>query len=124
MILKLTNKSKNFYAHIGKVFGSRKVEQITSDRFYDDDDKVWYIFFRRGSGVPDTFVSVRQNKIKNVWTENSDHLVEVLKKILKDWPIKESVVPAVFKEEYEAAGFDVIGNGYKNFIKIRGDQNE
>ncbi|WP_061564880.1 hypothetical protein [Heyndrickxia coagulans] len=124
MILKLTNKSKNFYAHVGKVFGSRKVEQVTGDRFYDDDDKVWYIYFRRGSGVPDTFVSVRQNKIKNVWTENSEHLVEVLKKVAKDWPIKESIVPAVFKKEYETAGFEFLENGYKNFIKIRGGQNE
>ena len=61
MILKLTNKSKNFYAHLGRVFGSREVQRVTGDRFYDDDDKVWFIYYNRGN--PDTFVSVQKNTI-------------------------------------------------------------
>lgn len=122
MILKLTNKSKNFYAHLGKVFGSREVQKVTGDRFYDDDNKTWYVYYNRGD--PDTFVSVQDNKIKNVWTENRKHLIAVLKQINKELSVKESVVPAVFKDEYENSGFLILGNGYKNFIKIRGDQNE
>lgn len=122
MILKLTNKSRNFYAHIGRIFGSREVQRITGDRFYDDDDKIWYIFYNRGN--PDTFVSVQENKIKNVWTENRKHLIDVLKQINKEKEIGESVVPVIFKEEYEKAGFKILGNGYKNFIRIRGENHD
>lgn len=120
MVITLTNKSKNFYAHLGKVFGSREVQRVTGDRFYDDDDKIWYIYYNKG--VPDTFVSVQSNKIKNVWTENRKHLVEVLREILKKETIKASVVPAVFKEQYMTAGFIELDSGFKNFIKIRGEK--
>ena len=122
VILKLTNKSRNFYAHIGRIFGSREVENITGDRFYDDDGKIWYVYYSRGN--PDTFVSVQDNKIKNVWTENKSHLIDVLKQINKEKEISESVVPAVFKKEYEKAGFHILGNGYKKFIKIRGEKHD
>ncbi|MGG3987666.1 hypothetical protein [Bacillus smithii] len=122
MILKLTNKSKNFYANLGKVFGSREVQKITGDRFYDDDNKIWYVYYSRGN--PDTFVSVQSDKIKNVWTEHKNHLIEVLNQINKEIDVMESVVPAVFKDEYEKAGFLILGNGYKNFIRIRGEESD
>lgn len=122
MILKLTNKSRNFYAHIGRIFGSREVQKVTGDRFYDDEGKVWYVYYSRGN--PDTFVSVQDNKIKNVWTEHKNHLIEVLNQINKELPVKESVVPVVFKDEYEKAGLKILGNGYKNFIRIRGENHD
>lgn len=121
MILKLTNRSKNFYAYLGIVFGSREAEKVTGDRFYDDDDKDWYIYFHNNK--PTAFVSVQQSKIKNVWGDNREHLIKTLQEVNKKESIKESVVPIVFKKEYEAAGFLETGNGYKNFMKIRGVKN-
>lgn len=117
MIISITNKSKNFYAHTGKIFGSREVQRLTNDRFYDDDEKIWHVYYNKG--VPDTFVSVKDNVIKNIWTENEKHLVEVLKDIKLD--IKESFVTKYFKECYEKADYTIIENGSKNFIKIVGD---
>lgn len=122
MILKLTNKSKNFYAHLGRVFGSREVQRVTGDRFYDDDDKVWYLYYDKGDPV--AFVSVQNNVIKNVWSEKTDLLIKTLKEVNKKETIRESVVPQVFKDAYKDAGFEFISNGYKNFIKVRGDRNE
>lgn len=116
MIIKLTNKSKNFYSHLGRIFGSREVERKTGDRFYDDDEKVWYLYYNRGN--PDTFVSVKNDVIKNVWAENREHLVEVLKKIIQEINVKECVVPSLFKEEYVAVGF-VVEENSKQFVKIR-----
>lgn len=121
MILKLTNKSKNFYAHLGKIFGSREVQRKTGDRFYDDDDKIWYLYYDRG--VPNTFVSIKDNVIKNVWTENKEHLIKVLKQIFDECNIVESVVPSMFKEEYVQAGFSVQESS-KKFVKIRGVEND
>jgi len=118
MIIQITNKSKNFYAHLGKVFGSREVQRATGDRFYDDDDKTWFIYYDKGN--PAAFVSIQDNVIKNVWSENRDLLVSVLKEVNKKVSVSESIVPVVFKDEYEKAGYSYIGNGFKNFIKIRG----
>lgn len=122
MILKLTNKSKNFYAHLGNVFGSREIERITGDRFYDDDEKIWYIYYDKGNPV--AFVSIKNNVIKNVWSDNEELLTRTLKEVCKKEPVAKSVVPIVFKDLYVESGFTVIGNGYKNFIEIKGDIDE
>lgn len=120
MIISITNKSKNFYAHMGWVFGSREVERKTKDRFYDDDNKVWYLYYHKG--VPDTFVSISSSVIKNVWGKQSNHLIEVLKSVRDK--AGESKVPVVFKDEYFKAGYEVIENDDKNFIKIKGGYDE
>lgn len=122
MIIRLNNRSKNFYAHLGKVFGSRKVQKITGDRFYDDDSKEWYIYYK--SGVPVAFVSVASCVIKNVWSEDMDMLVQTLKEVYKKEIITDSIVPASFEKQYEKAGFSILTNGYTNFIKIRGRKDE
>ncbi len=44
MIVKMDNKSKDFYNIMGKFFGSRIVENKTNDRIYDDNNKSWYIY--------------------------------------------------------------------------------
>lgn len=123
MILKLTNQSKNFYAHVGKVFGSREVQRVTGDRFYDDDEKGWYIYFNK-NGNPSAFVAVQDSVIKNVWSEDHELLIKTLQEVNKKETIRESVVPVAFKKSYEAAGFLDSGNGFKNFMRIRGDRNE
>lgn len=122
MIIPITNKSKNFYAHLGKVFGSREVQKVTGDRFYDDDDKVWYIYYKKGN--PEAFVSVLNNTIKNVWSDDLQLLEKVLAEVNKKEKIKDSIVPAVFKDVYKNAGFELLDNSSKNFVKIRGDKVE
>lgn len=122
MIIPITNKSKNFYAHLGKVFGSREVQKVTGDRFYDDDDKFWYIYYKKGN--PEAFVSVLNNTIKNVWSDDLQLLEKVLAEVNKKEKIKDSIVPAVFKDVYKNAGFELLDNSSKNFVKIRGDKVE
>lgn len=117
MIIPITNESKNFYLHLGKIFGSREVQRVTNDRVYDDDDKVWYLYYDKG--VPNTFVSVENNVIKSVWTENEKHLVEVLKEIRLQ--IRESIVTKHFTDCYLEAGYTITDNGSKNFLKIVGE---
>lgn len=120
MVIQLTNKSNNFYAHLGPIFGSRKVQKMTGDRFYDDDEKVWFIYFNRGT--PTAFVSVEDNVIKNVWSEQENYLVAVLKEVNSKVTVEESVVPIIFQKSYQAAGFTQLEGKSKNFIKIRGVQ--
>lgn len=121
MIIKITNKSKNFYAHLGRVFGSREIERLTNDKAYDDDGKDWYVYYKRGTPV--VFVSVIDGVIKNVWGEDRKRLVDVLKKIKTDLPIKNSVVTKYFEDEYIKAGFTV-ENKSRNFINIRSGEIE
>lgn len=121
MIIKLNNKSKNFYAHLGKVFGSREVEKTTNDRFFDDDNKEWYFYFNKGN--PTTFVSIANGVIKNVWTTKKTHLVQVLEKIKNDTNIKPSVVTKFFKDEYLKSGYAVKEKS-KNFVIIRSGEIE
>lgn len=118
MILKLTNKSKNFYSHLGNVFGSREVENATGDRFYDDDNKIWYLNY--DGGTPNVFVSVDGSVIKNVWAESRVDLIRVLKQINKEVQITRSVVPLVFREEYLSAGFGELSSEYVKFTTITG----
>lgn len=122
MIIQINNKSKNFYAHLGQVFGSREVERITSDRIYDDEDKVWFLYYKRG--VPDTFVSIKDDAIKNVWTYDEKHLIEVLKEIRKKVSVKDSIVAKYFSDAYTKAGFKILDEKGKNFLVIRGDEIE
>jgi len=117
MIIPITHTSKNFYAHLGPIFGSRKVEKMTGDRFYDDDDKIWYLYYDKG--VPDTFVGILNNVIKNVWTEKPEHLILVFKDINKKMTIKESIVPSLFNDIYIKSGYELVDHDYKNFLKIR-----
>lgn len=122
MILKLTNKSKNFYAHLGKFFGSREVERITHDRIYDDDDKEWYIKFIRDKPV--AFVSIKNNKIKNIYGYKDEDVLEILEKINKELIITDSIVTKYYKDLYIKAGFEIFNGTTTNFIKIRSVRNE
>ena len=64
MIKKMTNKDSNFYKYMGEIFGSREIQRETSDRFYDDDGKEWFLYTELG--VTLSVVSVKENVIKNV----------------------------------------------------------
>jgi len=115
IIRKLNNRSKNFYVYLGKLFGSRVVEEVTLDRIYDDADKKWYVYFDRDH--PCAFVSMKGYKIKNVYAEKKQYLVPLLKEVINDEVIIPSVVTKTFESEYRAAGFKTKERSV-NFVEI------
>ena len=76
MVIKMNNKSEKFYEYMGKIFGSRLIQNQTNDRIYDDDNKIWYIYLEEEKVV--AFVSISNNIIKNIYTKKSKNLKEVL----------------------------------------------
>ena len=118
MILKMNNKSQDFYTIMGKFFGSRIVQNETNDRIYDDNKKEWYILFDNENPV--AFVSVISDVIKNVYSIKPEFLVELLQFVAKKIIIKDSIVTKAYVSAYESAGFILNNsNEYKNFIIIR-----
>ena len=123
MILKMDNKSKDFYSIMGRFFGSRIVENKTNDRIYDDNNKEWYVYMDNSNPV--AFVSISSGVIKNVYTVKDEYLADLLTHISKTTKIKDSIVTNAYSEIYNSCGFNCISdNGYKNFIRIRSDVNE
>ena len=118
MILKMDNKSQDFYCIMGKFFGSRIVQNETNDRIYDDNKKIWYIYF--DNNTPVAFISIVSDVIKNVYSIKTEFLINLLQFITKEINIKDSIVTKAYLNVYEACGL-VIGNidEYKNFIRIR-----
>lgn len=121
MILKMTNKSKNFYKIMGKFFGSRIVETKTNDRIYDDNQKDWYILF--DNEVPVAFISIVSDVIKNVYSINNDFLIKLFQYVSKKVNVKDSIVTKTYLDVYKTCGFIVSDDNYKNFVKIRSDEN-
>lgn len=122
MILKMNNKSKDFYNIMGKFFGSRIVQNETNDRIYDDNSKEWYVYI--DNDAPVAFVSIASNVIKNVYSIKDDFLIELLQHITKEISIKDSIVTKTYSNTYVASGLIVDESAeYKNFIRIRSDVN-
>ena len=123
MILKMDNKSKDFYNIMGRFFGSRIVENKTNDRIYDDNNKEWYVYLDKD--IPVAFVSIVSSVIKNVYSIKDDFLIELLTHISKETKIKDSIVTNAYSDVYNSCGFICADdNGYKNFIRIRSDIDE
>lgn len=122
MILKLNNKSNNFYNYLGKFFGSRIVEVTTQDRMYDDNNKDWYIYLLDENVT--SFVSVANEKIKNIYSINNDNLEELLNYIKDDISLKPSIVTNIYTDVYEKCKFTISYDNYKNFVKIWSDKDE
>ena len=123
MILKMDNKSKDFYNIMGRFFGSRIVENKTNDRIYDDNNKEWYIYLDNNNPV--AFVSIASGVIKNIYSIKDDFLIELLTYVSKETKIKDSIVTKIYSDVYRACGFNCTGNNeYKNFIRIRSGINE
>ena len=123
MILKMDNKSKDFYNIMGRFFGSRIVQNKTNDRIYDDNNKKWYVYLDNNNPV--AFVSVVSGVIKNIYSIKDDFLIELLTYVSKETKIKDSIVTNIYSNVYNYCGFICANdNGYKNFIKIRSDINE
>ena len=117
MIIRATNQDKNFYSYMGKFFGSRVVEKQTSDRLYDDNNKLWYIYL--DGKKPMAFVSVAKNIIKNVYAVKEECLEEILERIKKENKITYSIVTNVYAEVYERCGYKIDkSHTYKNFVTI------
>ena len=118
-VRKLNNKNKDFYVHLGSLFGSRLVEEITYDRIYDDADKNWYVYFEQDR--PCAFVSVKDHKIKNVYAKKKRYLVPLLEEVINNEVIIPSVVTKTFEAEYKVAGFKTKERSV-NFVEIRGHE--
>lgn len=117
MVVKMNNKSENFYSYMGNIFGSRLVQKQINDRIYDDPKKEWYLYIHDNKTV--ACVSVMNETIKNVYTVKEQYLEKVLKEIKKDIKIKTSIVPKLYQEIYVKCEFKVYEEyDYKNFIAI------
>lgn len=116
MVVKMNNKDENFYKYMGKIFGSRLIQNQTNDRIYDDDNKNWYIYLENEKVV--AFVSISNDIIKNVYGTKEEALKEILKEVKKDNKIKDSTVTTLYEELYKEAGYKVIKDIYKNFVVI------
>lgn len=124
MILKMTNKDKDFYSYMGKIFGSRIVQSETKDRFYDDNNKIWYVYIDSKTDKALSFVSVSNNVIKNVYSNSDDALFSLLLELKNDFIIEPSIVTNVYKDIYSKSGFTISKlDNYKHFIMIRGENN-
>ena len=119
MILKMDNKSKNFYNIMGRFFGSRIVQNKTNDRIYDDNNKQWYVYI--DNEIPVAFVSISSDVIKNVYAIKDEFLLELLTHVSKQVKIKDSIVTTAYCDVYNSCGFICDDNGYKNFIRIRSE---
>ena len=115
MLKRMKNTDPGFYGYMGKIFGSRRVQRDTSDRFYDDDEKEWIAEIKNKSVA--AVVSVKNDKISNVYADDIFALIEILKSISGE--ITEGIVPIAYREAYTAAGYQITGEK-KNFLTIKG----
>ena len=121
MILKMTNKDKDFYSYMGKFFGSRIVQTETKDRIYDDNNKVWYIYLDSNNKVC-AFLSVCDGVIKNIYSSNDTSLKAIILEMKKDISLHPSIVTKIYENIYIECGLKVNSlENYKHFIMIRGD---
>lgn len=111
-VLKLDRDHEDFYDCLGPIFGSRKIEQDTKDRFYDDPGKMWYLI--PGQGV----ASVRGDTIKNFWAATPEAAQSLLEALVSEYERLDGIVPNKHADSFAKAGFSV--NAYrKNFLEVR-----
>lgn len=117
MIVKMNNQKEKFYFYMGEVFGSRKIQNDTKDRFFDDDTKEWYLFLKEEKVV--ACISINNTTIKNVYAKEEECLERIFVKILKDKQISPSIVTNKYETLYKKVGLKVKKpDGYKNYIMI------
>lgn len=117
MVIKMDNKTEKFYEYMGKVFGSRIIQNQTNDRIYDDDNKMWYIYLENEKVV--AFVSISNNIIKNIYGVKEKYLKEVLNEVIKENKVTFSTVTNIYEKLYSEVGFKVNKTeGLKNFVII------
>ncbi len=117
MVVKMNNKTEKFYEYMGKIFGSRLIQNQTNDRIYDDDSKIWYIYLDDEKVL--AFVSISNNIIKNVYGIKDKCLKDVLEQVKKENKITFSTVTNIYEKLYSSTGFKVNKTeGLKNFVVI------
>lgn len=122
MILKMNNKSADFYSYMGKFFGSRIVQIETKDRIYDDSNKIWYIYVDNNN-KPYGFISLSDNIIKNIYSSNDLYLKDLIMAVQQEVDIQPSIVTKLYENIYKECGLKITElENYKHFIMIRGDK--
>lgn len=107
---------ERFYRVLGPVFGSRQIEKITHDRFYDDDGKIWYVIEGKGAA------SVLGKTIKNFWAEDDGCAEEILTFMKTRHENLNGIVPRVYQAEFERAGF-CVQDFKRNFVEVFYEKN-
>lgn len=118
MVKRMKNIDPGFYGYMGKIFGSRRVQRDTADRFYDDDDKEWIMDVTEKT--VNAVISVARSKIKNVYAEDVFSLTAILEKVYPE--VSDGIVPIIYREAYIEAGYRIVEEK-KNFMSIRGGKN-
>ena len=113
--MRINRGNPDFYKIMGPIFGSRSIQRQTSDRFYDDLGKEWFIEISEKS--IDYVISVKDGVIKNIYLENESAAVAALRAIYPD--ISSGIVPACYSEVYADAGYLVLEKS-QNFVFING----
>ena len=117
-ILRLTHESKEFYKYMGPVFGSRKIQRETGDRFYDDEGKIWFVAIVKGYVA--AAISVKNRTIKNMYGSDKE-ITELITEAEAE--ADGGIVPAIYSDACVAAGYVAVPHSNK-FIKImKGDNN-
>lgn len=112
---KITNQSKEFYRYLGPVFGSRKIQKETKDRFYDDDGKEWIIDTEEEEIR--AVISIQDKVIKNVYIQDQAIGIKILQELYET--TNGGIVPAIYKICYKSSGFEIKEKS-ANFVEIRG----
>lgn len=109
---RMFNTDSGFYKYMGKIFGSREIQRVTSDRFYDDDGKEWIMEISQNVVI--AIISVKDSVIKNVYAEDVFCLAEILKEMRPE--ISIGIVTNLYREVYATAGYEIVEEK-KNFVK-------
>lgn len=117
----IKNTDKDFYNLLGPVFGSRKIQRVTKDRFFDDDEKEWIIQIGKDKKVIYA-ISVIGDTIKNIYSEDPEATSIALKSLYGE--VLCGIVPAVYEDIYISAGYSVQECNMVNFVKIIGGKHE
>lgn len=110
-VLRLDRNHEDFYDCMGPVFGSRRIEQDTKDRFYDDPGKIWYLIPGQGAA------SVLGDTIKNFWAATPEAALSLLGALVREYEWLDGIVPNQHEDSFEEAGFSCQGHR-KNFLEV------
>lgn len=120
MIKRMNNREPDFYKYLGPVFGSRKIQRSTKDRFYDDNGKEWILNINDTEDIL-AVLSVSDDEIKNVYADDNHALAELLKTV---YPfIRSGIVPSIYREQYQESGFLVLEHS-TNYVNIKGGKTD
>lgn len=112
-VIAMNNLDDGFYDELGRIFGSRKVERVTGDRFYDDNNKTWYLL--KDGDTLLAVIGVKGEEIRNCYGESNEDITELIDEIKDNFTT--GTIPAVWKKAFRDAGY-VIHHYTQNYFKI------